>query len=195
MSERSDVRAGGGTRTTGRLLLATPRIDEGVFFRAVVLVLQHDEDGAQGVVLNRPLDADVDAVLPGWQMLASAPGTVFHGGPVQLDTAIGLVFLPGSTEPPEGIRRLFGAIGVVDLDSQPEVLVAQVARMRVFAGYAGWSSQQLETEIATGSWFVLDAEADDVFTADPRQLWSHVLRRQSGKVALLATLPDDPELN
>ena len=91
-------------RLTGRLLVATPQIEEGIFARSVVLVLDHSEAGAQGVILNRPLEADVDAVLPGWQELATAPPRVFHGGPVQTDSALGLVAVPGEGDAPMAIR-------------------------------------------------------------------------------------------
>ena len=79
------------TDLSGSLLVATPQIEEGVFARSVVLLLHHDAEGAQGVVLNRPLDARVDAVLPDWQPHVTAPATLFEGGPVGLDSALGLV--------------------------------------------------------------------------------------------------------
>ena len=127
------------THTTGQLLVATPQIEEGVFRRSVVLVLHHDDDGAQGLVLNRPIDADVDAVLPGWEEHATRPAKVFQGGPVQLDSALGLVAVPGDSPEPTGVRRLFGAVALVDLDTPPTLVVPEVAGLRIFAGYAGWS--------------------------------------------------------
>ena len=132
------------THTTGQLLVATPLIEEGVFRRSVVLVLHHDDDGAQGLVLNRPIDADVDAVLPGWEEHATRPAKVFQGGPVQLDSALGLVAVPGDSPEPTGVRRLFGAVALVDLDTPPTLVVPEVAGLRIFAGYAGWSPGQLE---------------------------------------------------
>ena len=143
------------THTTGQLLVATPQIEEGVFRRSVVLVLHHDDDGAQGLVLNRPIDADVDAVLPGWEEHATRPAKVFQGGPVQLDSALGLVAVPGDSPEPTGVRRLFGSVALVDLDTPPTLVVPEVAGLRIFAGYAGWSPGQLEDEIVTGSWFVV----------------------------------------
>lgn len=136
---------------TGRLLVATPQIEEGVFHRSVVLILDHSDSGAQGVVLNRPLGAPVDSVLPGWQELATQPDHVFHGGPVQTDSALGLVAVPGEGQAPMGVRRLFGGIGVVDLDAPPPLVASEVGGLRIFAGYAGWTAGQLEGEIRTGS--------------------------------------------
>ena len=198
---------------TGRLLVASPR--EGVstdhldseadtdpedlsqtdvFDRSVILVLHHADDGAHGLVLNHPLNAEVDSVLPGWQEHVNAPPCVFQGGPVSLDTALGLVRMPGTTES-MGIKRLLGAVGLVDLDAPPVVVVPEVAGIRIFAGYAGWAGGQLEAEIDGGSWFVVDAEADDAFTVEPGGLWVSVLRRQRGILRFMSSYPSDPSLN
>ena len=182
-------------RLTGRLLVATPQIEEGVFRRSVILVLDHSDGGTQGVILNRPLEAEVDAVLPGWQELATTPPVVFHGGPVQTDSALGLVAVPGDAQDTLGIRRLFGGIGVLDLDAPPPLVASEVTGLRVFAGYAGWTGGQLDGEIRTGSWFVVDAEARDPFTGTPDHLWVEVLRRQHDALAFVSTFPADPSLN
>ena len=113
------------TSLAGKLLVATPDLTDDLFARSVVLVLQHDDETAEGVILNRPLDTPVDDVLPGWQSGASAPQRVFQGGPVQLDSAIGIAGLPGDQEPPPGIKRLFGAISLVDLDAGTIELVGR----------------------------------------------------------------------
>ena len=179
---------------SGSLLVATPQFQEGVFCRSVVLVLHHDEEGAQGVVLNRPMDARVDAVLPDWQAHATAPSVLFEGGPVGLDSALGLVTVPGDVEP-LGVKRLFRGLGLVDLDTPPAIVVPEVAGLRIFAGYAGWSPGQLEDEVRSGSWYVVESEGRDAFDADPEQLWARVLRRQRDHLAFVATFPTDPEMN
>ena len=143
---------------TGRLLVATPALGDSNFERSVVLVLDHDEDGALGVVINRPTPLDVSEVLPVWQPLATEPGVLFQGGPVALDSALGLALVPGEgEEEPLGWRRVVGRVGLVDLDAPPEVLAAEVSRLRIFAGYAGWGAGQLEDELAEGAWYVVDA--------------------------------------
>lgn len=169
-------------------------VEENVFERAVVLVLHHDEEGAHGLILNRPLPAEVDAVLPGWQQHVTSPDSIFQGGPVALDTALGLVALPGDDET-LGIKRLFGDVALVDLDAPPAVVMPEVGALRIFAGYAGWSPGQLEGEIAAGLWYVVDSLTDYLFTTEPHELWSTVLRRQRGDVAYVATFPDEPGLN
>jgi putative transcriptional regulator len=193
------LRENGGVRidySTGKLLVATPRTVGEVFWHSVVLVLQHDEGGAQGVVLNRPLAAPVSAVLPDWQDFVTDPATVFQGGPVAMDSALGLVTVPGDKqEEPLGVRLLFGGIGIVDLDVPPVVVMPEVAGLRIFAGYAGWSPGQLEQEIRDGGWYVVESEARDAFNPEPETLWTTVLRRQRGNLALVASFPEDPTMN
>jgi len=180
--------------STGRLLVASPSLGDPNFARTVVLLLDHDEDGTLGVVLNRPTAVEVRDILPPWADLAAVPDVVFQGGPVALDSAIGVAAVPGEGEP-LGWRHVHDRLGLVDLDAPPEILAAELGGLRIFAGYAGWSSGQLEDEMAQGAWYVVEAEAGDAFSAEPEALWRSVLRRQSGELALVATYPEDPSLN
>jgi putative transcriptional regulator len=157
-------------------------------------MLSHDGDGALGVMVNRPTDVPVGDVLPTWISVVSEPGVVFQGGPVSLDSALGLVEVHGNDEP-LGVRRVRGKLGVVDLDTPAEVVQPAVSAMRVFAGYTGWAPDQLEGEIEEGSWYVVNAEPADAFRTDADELWQVVLRRQDGPLALMATFPADPSLN
>lgn len=182
-------------RLTGRLLVASPMLTDDNFRRTVILMLDHGDDGALGLVMNRPMDVDVASVLPAWQPYTTAPGRLFQGGPVQLDSALGLVAMPGTGGEPRGVRLLIGSIGLVDLDAQPEPIAPGLAGLRIFAGYAGWSPGQLEDEIADGAWYVVDSEARDAFTDHPQRLWRDVLRRQRGRLAMVSTYPDDATLN
>ncbi|HVL98154.1 MAG TPA: YqgE/AlgH family protein [Egibacteraceae bacterium] len=176
---------------TGRFVVATPALTDGNFAHTVVLLLEHKTDGAVGVVVNRATDAALSVALPRWATLAAEPAVVFAGGPVQPDALIGLARTYG---PPEGdgLAAIFPGVGVVDLSADPTLLGAAIAGVRVFAGYAGWGGGQLETEIAAGSWFVVDARAEDVFTEAPGALWRGVLRRQGG---VFTTIPADPTAN
>jgi putative transcriptional regulator len=180
---------------SGKMLVATPEIGDGIFRRSVILLLHHDADGAQGVVLNRPMEARIDAVLPMWQEHATPPGVLFEGGPVGMDSALGLVTVPGDDTEPMGVRRLFGGVGLIDLDTPPVIVLPEIAGLRIFAGYAGWSPGQLEDEVRTGSWYIVDAEARDAFTDQPKGLWVRVLRRQRDHLAYVSTFPADPEMN
>ncbi|MFD7918458.1 YqgE/AlgH family protein [Streptomyces sp. NPDC059740] len=188
---------------TGRLLVATPALADPNFDRAVVLLLDHDDEGSLGVVLNRPTPVDVSDILGSWAPLAGEPGVVFQGGPVSLDSALGVAVVPGgqggagrtTDSGPLGWRRVHGAIGLVDLEAPPELLSRALGSLRIFAGYAGWGPGQLEAELADGAWYVVDSEPGDVSSPDPERLWRSVLRRQRNELAMVATYPDDPSLN
>src|SRR4051794_40381232 len=112
----------------GRLLVATPLLGDPTFRRTVVLVLDHDEDGSLGVVINRPTAVNVDEILPVWQPYTAVPGVVFQGGPVALDSALALATVPGETEP-LGWRRVSGGLGLIDLDAPPELLASELSGM------------------------------------------------------------------
>ncbi|MGH3367950.1 MAG: YqgE/AlgH family protein [Nocardioidaceae bacterium] len=181
---------------TGRLLVATPALADPNFARSVVLLLDHDEDGALGVVISRPSDLPVGEVLPGWTELVSRPDVVFAGGPVATDSALAVAVLNGSEDAaPVGWRPLYPGAGLVDLDAPPELVTGVFAGMRVFAGYAGWAAGQLEAEVEEGSWYVVPAETDDLMCHDAEVLWRRVLRRQPGELAFVHTCPDDPTQN
>ena len=184
------------TELTGRLLVATPALGDPNFARTVVLVLDHDESGALGVVVNRPTTVPVGDVLPSWQPFTTDPSVLFHGGPVAVDSALGLAVLPGQGQAePLGWRRVVDGLGLIDLDAPPEMLAPDMADLRIFAGYAGWGTGQLEDELGEGAWYVLPCRAHDVFSLDPGSLWRAVLRRQGGELAMVSTYPDDPTLN
>ena len=181
---------------SGRLLVASPALGDPTFARTVVLLLDHDEAGALGVVINRPTPVDVADVLPTWRPFATQPGVLFRGGPVAADSALGLAAIPGAgDDEPLGWRRVGDGLGLVDLDTPPEILAAEMADLRIFAGYAGWSGGQLEAELEEGAWYVVPARQRDAFSEDPDQLWRSVLRRQGGDLAFVSTYPDDPSMN
>jgi putative transcriptional regulator len=174
----------------GMLLIATPPLLDPNFDRTVVLVLEHSEDGALGLVLNRPTDEPVEDLLPRWSERVTGDPVVFRGGPVELDAVIGLARVSDPEEPDaEGI-------GTVDLSVDPDELVAAVSSLRLYRGYSGWGPEQLESELAERAWVVVDAQPGDPFTREPAQLWRDVLRRQGGALARIGDeYPDDVSLN
>jgi putative transcriptional regulator len=177
---------------TGRLLVALPALDDPNFERTVVLLLDHDEDGALGVVLNRASEVPVHEALVDWADLAAKPPVVFGGGPVEPTAVVALGRTPVHVVP-EGWEPLLERVRLVDVSADP--VATEVDEVRVFAGYAGWGPGQLEGELDMGAWATVDARPEDVFTATPDELWSRVLARQSGPLRLLATFPDDPSTN
>lgn len=183
---------------TGRLLVASPELGDPHFSRTIVLLVDHDESGALGVILNRPSTTDVSEILPDWHLYATPPQVVFQGGPVGRDSALALAARTAGhreDDEPLGFRHVHAGIGLVDLDAPSELIAGEIAAMRVFAGYAGWGSDQLEAEIDQGSWFVVDAEPGDLSSDEPERLWEKVLRRQPPRLAVVATFPEDPSLN
>jgi putative transcriptional regulator len=179
---------------TGSLLIAAPTMADPNFARTIVLLLDSSESGALGVVLNRPTELEVADVLLPWADLVVGPGVLFQGGPVETDAALAVARVSAEDEP-VGWRRVFGSTGLVDLDAPVEILSDAVSALRIFAGYAGWGAGQLEAEIEEGAWYVVPAEPQDPFLDDPERLWSQVLRRQGGQLAMLATMPSEPGLN
>ncbi len=179
----------------GDLLVAAPGTTGGEFHRAVVLVLDADEDGALGVVVNRLSELSLAAVLPDWVDRVSQPRVLFHGGPVSPNGAICVAAVVDDSEEPPGWRRLFGNVGLLHLDTPLEIVAGAYDDLRIFAGYAGWEPGQLEAELAQGFWHVLPSRYDDVFGSDPESMWRRVLRRQPGRLAWFSTWTEEPENN
>ena len=180
--------------TAGNLLIAAPTMADPNFARSIVLLLDVNDSGVLGVVLNRPTQLEVAAVLGPWAQVVTGPSVLFQGGPVETDAALAVATVSADDEP-VGWRRVAGTTGLVDLDAPVEIMAPAVSAVRIFAGYAGWGLGQLEAEIEEGAWYVVPAELQDPFLTEPDRLWAQVLRRQGGQLAMLATMPVDPALN
>jgi putative transcriptional regulator len=179
--------------TKGMLLLATPPLDDPNFDRSVIYMMEHSVEGAVGLVLNRPTEETAIDGLERWMDLAAPPAVVFDGGPVQSDALIALAELRGPRE--DAWSAILPDLGSVDLARDPVDVADHINRVRLFRGYAGWSSGQLDGEMDAGAWMVFDAYRTDVFNESPADLWRDVLRRQRGRVAWLANAPDDLSMN
>jgi putative transcriptional regulator len=175
----------------GSLLVATPTLLDPNFRRTVVLLLEHTEEGAVGVVLNRPSETPTGQAIPDLAEVVADDDPVFIGGPVSPGSVIAL----GDHREADGLDAVCGTVAAVEFGTSPQELAEQVIRVRAFAGYAGWGSGQLEGEIEEEAWITAAALADDVFTPDPDGLWSQVLERMGNQFALLARMPDDPRMN
>jgi putative transcriptional regulator len=182
--------------TKGRLLVATPPLEDANFDRTVVFMLEHQEDGAIGVVINRPSDEALDEPLDRWIDLQATPSAVFSGGPVEEHALIALAETTAALDGAgDYLAPIVGTIASADLTADPALVAAEVKGVRIFRGYAGWGPGQLEGEIEAGAWLVLDSEPGDVFSDEPDELWRNVLRRQPGRLAWLANVPDDLSAN
>jgi putative transcriptional regulator len=175
----------------GKLLIASPALLDPNFARTVVLITEHNDEGAMGVVLNRPSETPVDEVAPELAAVADR-GPVFIGGPVQPQA---LVVLAEFSDPEAAAWIVVADVGFVAAQTEGDRLEAAVRRGRVYAGYSGWGAGQLEGELAEEAWIVEPPMASELFPDDPEVLWQGVLARKGGQFALIARMPDDPSLN
>lgn len=174
----------------GSFLISRPELIDPNFDGSLTLVLEHNEDGAVGVIVNRPTTVKVADVFPEWADVVAEPALLFEGGPVETDSLIALGWGPhGESDLPLGL------VGI-DLEEQVPLVLAQgIERVRLFSGYAGWGVGQLEGELANGAWWVVPCELDDLFRSDPAEIWPSVLRRNGGELAWFAHYPTDHTLN
>lgn len=177
----------------GRLLVAAPSLLDPNFRRAVVLVCQHDAEGAVGLIVNRPSDVKVGEALSAIEGAGARSETIWQGGPVQRDSVL---ILHGGVEsggeeiaPGIWFGADLGLLTALFAGPTPDV------PFRLYAGYAGWGAGQLDEELKQGAWFLAPAAADRVFSDRAQDCWSGVLRGMGGRFSLLALTPEAPELN
>ena len=177
----------------GRLLVASPSLSDPNFRRAVVLLLEHSDEGALGLVLNRPTPLVAREALPG-ALADSMPDDerVYQGGPVQPEAVIVLADFADTTL---AASVAFDMVGIVDPDADASRLGGAVRAIRAYGGYAGWGEGQLEREIAEEAWIDASPASEDVFGGDPDGLWSRVLERKGGAWRLIARMPENPSVN
>ena len=179
--------------TRGKLLVATPSLSDPNFRQTVLLMLEHSDEGALGVVLNRPSELTVISAIEDWAAAVSKPRVVFVGGPVSQSSVIGLASV-ALDDVDENWSRVIGRIGTVDLERDPDD-VGGLDEARIFAGYAAWAPGQLEAELADDAWFVLQLDGSDPFSEDPNELWWQVFARQQGDLRRLRLYPRNPTDN
>jgi putative transcriptional regulator len=176
----------------GRLLVASPKLLDPNFLRAVVLLVEHGEDGALGLVLNRPSATTVGETGGELKGLVDAEGALWVGGPV---APASVIVLGQFEQPGEEALIAFADVGVLTVRGAEEEARPRLRRSRAFIGHAGWGPGQLETELERDDWIVVPARREDAFTEAPQQLWRRVLERKGGSYALLARMPVDPSVN
>jgi putative transcriptional regulator len=175
----------------GQLLVAGPALLDRNFWRTVVLVVEHTEEGALGLVLNRPSEASVGETVPQLKALLGPDDRLFIGGPVQPSAVIVLAEFEDAGD---AALIAFGDVGVLGTGSTHELGVG-VKVGRAFLGHAGWGPGQLDGELERGDWILEPARLEDAFSDDASGLWSDVLTRKGGSYALLARMPADPSMN
>jgi putative transcriptional regulator len=177
---------------SGQLLVASPALRDPNFQRTVILIGAHSDDGAMGIVLNRPSPMTVGEAVPQLEPAVDEQDPVYLGGPVQPDS---IVMLGEFLDPSPAGLLVLGRIGFPAPEAAIEELAEATTRRRVYAGYAGWGEGQLDAELEQGDWIAHPARPDDVFTECPGELWGEVLERKGGSYALLARMPMDPSVN
>ncbi len=176
----------------GQLLIAAPSLSDPNFWRTVVLVIQHSDEGALGLVLNRPSDTTVTDSVPALDELVDGDDPLFIGGPVQPSS---VMVLAEFEEAGDAALLAFDDVGVLAAGDAPHELPAGVRTARAFAGHTGWGPGQLDAELERDDWILERARLEDAFTSTPEDLWSLVLTRKGGSYALVARLPPDPSVN
>ena len=174
----------------GQLLIAGPSLLDPNFWRTVVLVVEHNEEGALGLVLNRPSETVVSDAVPELDDLIGGDQLLYIGGPVQ---PAAVVVLARFEDPSDSALIAFDDIGVLGSGEPTES--AGVIEGRAFVGHAGWGAGQLDAEIERGDWILESARRGDAFSDSPRDLWASVLTRKGGSYALVARMPPDPSWN
>lgn len=175
----------------GKLLVASPTLGDSTFARAVVLVAEHTDQGAMGLVLNQPSETLVADSVDELGRLVEEEDAVFVGGPVQ---AQAVMVLAEFDDLDAAAAIVVGDVGFLPADADLEQLAEVTRRAKVFAGHAGWGAGQLDEELAEGAWIVVDADPGDPFR-DPEELWRAVLARRGGAYAVLSQAPEDPSVN
>ena len=176
----------------GQLLIAGATLPDPNFARSVVLICQHSEDGALGLILNRPGELVVGEVAPELADLTGEDAVIDSGGPVQPDA---LLLLGEFEDASYAGMPVIGNVGLMGESREIEDLVDVTRRARAFAGYSGWGPGQLDAELEREDWFVAPAGIDDIFDPDPDELWRRVLERKGGHFRLVARMPIDPSVN
>ena len=176
----------------GQLLIAGPSLLDPNFWRTVVLMIEHTDEGALGLVLNRPSETTVGEAVPQLDELVDADDQLFIGGPVQPSSVIVLAEFEDATD---AALIAFENIGVIGTGSSPDSLAAGVRTGRAFVGHAGWGPGQVDSELERGDWILEPARRHDAFSGAPQELWSDVLTRKGGSYALIARMPPDPSVN
>jgi putative transcriptional regulator len=183
------------TSLKGHLLVATPELNAPIFTRSVILMLEHSEDGAAGVIVNRPTDGTVAAVAEQvFEQVSDWDKPISLGGPVP-----GPLILLHTVEDLADREVIPGVFSTLDAPKVRELVRRKAEPSLTVANYSGWSAGQLEGEIATGSWVSFPARPDLVFWQGAGQLWDAVMRAYNGRrlteLLRIRGAPADPRSN
>jgi putative transcriptional regulator len=178
----------------GKFLLAEPFLEDPYFKRSVIYLVEHNEKGSLGFILNKPIDLKINNALVDFPAYKES---LYLGGPVQRDQLYFLHRLGNKID--KSIEISDGIYWGGDFDAVKAMIESKVIKsdeIRFFVGYAGWTENQLDDEIKKKSWIVANANAEQIFNHETRQLWSEVMKGLGGKeFAIMSNFPEDPNLN
>jgi putative transcriptional regulator len=175
----------------GHFLIASPELVEPSFARTVVLIVQHGEDNALGLIVNRPLETTVREVCEKvLEVECEADGVLFQGGPCEGPLMV--LHTDGSRS---DVEVKPGVHFSTDREQIEWLLAHDEGPIKYFVGYAGWAAGQLESELERGSWLTLPATVEQIFTGG-KELWSKLLTAATlSKWIDPSRIPDDPTVN
>jgi putative transcriptional regulator len=178
---------------TGILLIAEPFLKDPHFTRSVALICEHDQEGTVGFVLNKPFDETLDSLMSNFE---GFPIPVFYGGPVQENTIHFLHQYPELI--PGGQQIMKGIYWGGDFEIASQLIKnneIDLAKIRFFIGYSGWSKGQLKDEIKEKTWITTKATSNLIFHSSPDKIWKDSLRQLGGDYEMMINFPIDPQLN
>lgn len=179
----------------GIFLVAKPSLRDPNFSQTVILLCEHGEEGALGVVVNRPTEMNITEVLPQVPILEGQDHMVFSGGPVQRNH---LLILYQTRDSPDDTHQVFDGVYLGGNMSILEDILKNPLNpdnFRTFMGYSGWAPGQLEAEMETGSWLTLPADSSLMFDRHHSLLWSDILQRLGSEYSIYTDMPSDPQMN
>lgn len=178
----------------GTLLIATPDIENGLFFRAVILICEHNPQGSFGLVINKSLELELPEEILSIQHMANQHVSIRAGGPVQTNQM--MLLHSSSTLPQQTLKICEGVFLGGDLQFLQEALSdPQGPNIHLCFGYAGWGAGQLEREFLDGGWFIHPASEKFIFETPSEKIWAELLRDMGGKYATLSMIPEDLSVN
>jgi len=181
----------------GHFLVAGPHLRDPNFFKSVVLLVEHNDEGAMGLVINRPSEMTVESALSGHFDLPCASGFVYQGGPVE-QTALFILHNAQSLDPDETpiLPDLFiGSCADVFEEVVSQGSMDDSICYRVYSGCSGWGVGQLEDELSRGDWLVVRACVDHVFSDNPYEVWDALVEKVRKASRILPNHPENPEWN
>ena len=177
----------------GRILISDPFLPDPNFKRSVILLVSHDEEGSLGFILNKTVEINLDETELN---INNQEHKMYFGGPVQSSDLFYIHRMGKEIEGSEVVKDgIFWGGAFSSIEEKLKQGGISESNIRFFIGYSGWESKQLEKEIEEDSWLVIESNLEDILEGNPKDLWKEILREMEGKISVLSTFPEDPNLN